>query len=178
MATSACSCIAHAPRSVRCSSRISGDPHEHARSRSTDVPPDRRARHRLSGRAAAARRAHPLRAAPRLLRLVQGLPRADAADDRARRQGGRGVPGAQGARGPGPPVPRLEGQEVIAFKWLARGAIAPFTGFRWPTDGPWVSIPSGVPEGAGVHACRISQLAYWIGEELWRIELDGPIVTR
>jgi len=67
---------------------------------------------------------------------------------------------------------------VIAFKWLARGAIAPFTGFRWPIDGSWVSAPSSAPEGSGVHACRISQLAYWIGEELWRIELDGPIVTR
>ena len=29
-----------------------------------------------------------------------------------------------------------------------------------------------------MHACRISHLAWWIGEELWRVELDGPIVDR
>src|SRR4051812_11473891 len=67
---------------------------------------------------------------------------------------------------------------MIAFKWLARGAIAPFTFFQWPTDGSWVSAPSGAPEGSGVHACSISQLAYWIGEELWGVERAGPIVTR
>jgi hypothetical protein len=67
---------------------------------------------------------------------------------------------------------------VIAFKWLSRGALAPFTGFRWPVDGSWVSAPPGAPEGAGVHACRIGQLAWWIGEELWRVELDGPVRER
>jgi len=67
---------------------------------------------------------------------------------------------------------------VIAFKWLARGAIAPFTGFAWPTDGSWVSAPPGAPEGSGIHACRISQLAWWIGEELWRVELEAPILER
>ena len=67
---------------------------------------------------------------------------------------------------------------MIAFKWLSRGAIAPFTGFRWPGDRSWVSVPQGTPEGSGVHACRIGQLAWWIGEELWRVELDGPILER
>jgi hypothetical protein len=67
---------------------------------------------------------------------------------------------------------------VIAFKWLARGAVAPFTGVRWPVDGSWVRAPEGGPEGCGVHACRIAQLAWWIGEELWRVELDGSIVVR
>jgi len=67
---------------------------------------------------------------------------------------------------------------VIAFKWLARGAVAPFTGFQWPTDRSWVSAPPDAPEGSGVHACRIAQLAFWIGEELWRVELAGPIVER
>jgi hypothetical protein len=67
---------------------------------------------------------------------------------------------------------------VIAFKWLAKGAVAPFTGFRWPQDGSWVSAPPGAPEGSGVHACRIADLAYWIGDELWRAELQGAVVER
>jgi hypothetical protein len=67
---------------------------------------------------------------------------------------------------------------VIAFKWLAKGAVAPFTGFRWPQDGSWVETPAGAPEGAGVHACRIADLAYWICDELWRAELEGPVVAR
>jgi hypothetical protein len=65
---------------------------------------------------------------------------------------------------------------VIAFKWLARGAIAPFTGFVWPKDGSWVTAPRGVSAGSGVHACHVSQLAWWIGEELWRVELAGDFV--
>jgi len=65
---------------------------------------------------------------------------------------------------------------VIAFKWLAKGAVAPFTGFAWPADGSWVAAPAGAPAGSGVHACRISQLAWWIGEELWRVELAGDVV--
>ncbi len=72
----------------------------------------------------------------------------------------------------------MEGEEVIAFKWLAKGAVAPFTGFRWPVDGSWVSAPPGATEGFGVHACRIAHLAFWVGEELWRVELQGPIVER
>jgi hypothetical protein len=67
---------------------------------------------------------------------------------------------------------------VIAFKWLARGAVAPFTGIRWPADGRWISAPQGAIEGSGVHACRVAQLAFWVGEELWRVELEGPVVER
>lgn len=67
---------------------------------------------------------------------------------------------------------------MIAFKWLSRGAIAPFTGFRWPIDGSWVSAPKGSPAGSGIHACRIADLAWWIGEELWRVDLGGPILER
>ena len=28
----------------------------------------------------------------------------------------------------------------------------------------------------GVHACEPGDLPYWLGEELWEIELDGPLV--
>lgn len=65
---------------------------------------------------------------------------------------------------------------MIAFKWLAHGAVAPFTGFRWPTDGAWVSAAGS--DGSGVHACRVAQLAWWIGEELWKVEVEGRVVER
>src|SRR5207237_8018838 len=45
-------------------------------------------------------------------------------------------------------------------------------------DGSWVSAPHSGPEGSGVHACRVEHLAWWVGEELWRVELDGPILER
>jgi hypothetical protein len=69
----------------------------------------------------------------------------------------------------------LEGQEVIAFKWFAAGAVAPFTGVRWPRAG-WVSAPAGGSAGSGVHACRIAHLPWWLDAELWRVELGGAVI--
>lgn len=63
---------------------------------------------------------------------------------------------------------------MIAFKFLARGGIAPFTGFRWPAAGTWVSAP-GSDEDAWIRACRTDDLPYWLDEELWRIELAAPV---
>jgi hypothetical protein len=37
-------------------------------------------------------------------------------------------------------------------------------------DGPLV------PSRNGVHACRAGDLPYWLDEELWVAELDGPIL--
>jgi hypothetical protein len=56
---------------------------------------------------------------------------------------------------------------VIAFKFLAKGAVAPFTGFRWPGPGVWVGAPAN-RDDAG-------DLPYWLQEELWRIELEEPV---
>jgi len=69
---------------------------------------------------------------------------------------------------------------VIAWKFLSAGAIGPFTGFRWPRPdaggpGPWVRAPEGAPWERWVFACRPRDLPFWLDEELWRIELDGPI---
>jgi hypothetical protein len=66
--------------------------------------------------------------------------------------------------------------QVIAYKFLASGRTGPFTGFVWP-EGDWVEAPSS-REGAGVHACRTSDLPFWIDDELWRVELSGPVVER
>jgi hypothetical protein len=63
---------------------------------------------------------------------------------------------------------------VIAFKFLAPGALAPFTRFRWPAPGEWVSAPAD-REDRWIHACRVGDLPYWLDDELWRIELEGPV---
>jgi hypothetical protein len=65
---------------------------------------------------------------------------------------------------------------MIAYKFLSRGAVGPFSGFRWPTPeggaaGAWVEAAPA----DGVHACRPSDLPYWIDEELWIAELSGDV---
>lgn len=71
---------------------------------------------------------------------------------------------------------------MIAYKCLRRGAVGPFSGFRWPVPepgaaaGPWVeSAPS--PCASGIHACRPDQLPYWLNWELWLVELDGEVTA-
>jgi hypothetical protein len=70
---------------------------------------------------------------------------------------------------------------VIAYKFLASGAVGPFTGFRWPTPGAaapgnWVAAVDGRADH-GVHACVASDLAFWLHEELWVAELEDPVTT-
>lgn len=66
---------------------------------------------------------------------------------------------------------------MIAYKFLADGAVAPFTGFRWPVD-QWVVAEALAPCREGIHACRARDLPYWLGRELWEIELDGKILEQ
>ena len=63
---------------------------------------------------------------------------------------------------------------MIAYKFLARGAVSPFTGFRWPEPGEWVEAGAG-REARWVRACRWSDLPYWLDDELWRVELQAPV---
>lgn len=69
---------------------------------------------------------------------------------------------------------------MIAWKFLDAGRVGPFTGFRWPI-GEWVSAPEGAAEDRLIHACRTSDLPYWVpgapDAELWRIELDEPVLA-
>lgn len=62
---------------------------------------------------------------------------------------------------------------MIAYKFLARGALSPFIGFRWPEPGEWVGAREGRVEL--VHACRWEDLPYWLDDELWRVELEPPV---
>ncbi len=66
---------------------------------------------------------------------------------------------------------------MIAYKFLAEGQVAPFTRFRWQV-GEWVEADAVRPCGSGVHACRVRDLPYWLGPELWEIELEGEIVEQ
>lgn len=68
---------------------------------------------------------------------------------------------------------------MIAYKFLSAGAVAPFTGYRWPLPGPsgagaWIAAADARPHH-GVHACRAADLAFWVDAELWRIELADPV---
>jgi hypothetical protein len=65
---------------------------------------------------------------------------------------------------------------MIAFKFLRTGRIGPFSEFRWPEPGVWVQA-AAVPEQCrqGVHACRASDLPWWLADELWEVELRGEI---
>jgi hypothetical protein len=65
---------------------------------------------------------------------------------------------------------------VIAYKFLRTGRVGPFSEFRWPQSGVWVRA-EGEPASCrtGVHACRVDDLPWWLGEELWEIELDGEV---
>ena len=69
---------------------------------------------------------------------------------------------------------------MTTYKFLARGAVGPFTRYRWPVPGPtgagaWVEAPDGRTDH-GIHACRAQDLAFWLDAELWRAELADPIV--
>jgi len=69
---------------------------------------------------------------------------------------------------------------VRAFKFLDANAMTVFTGTEWPlpsvsAPGPWVQASEVRPCHAGIHACRVDDLADWIAPHLWEIELDGEI---
>jgi hypothetical protein len=61
-----------------------------------------------------------------------------------------------------------------AFKFLARGAVGPFSSFLWPAPGTWTEVegPLGLCS-RGVHVCRPQDLAYWLHDELWEVETSG-----
>ncbi len=64
-----------------------------------------------------------------------------------------------------------------ALKFLDTGRVAPFTRFRWPLE-DWVEARPADPCRSGIHALRRTDLPYWLGRELWEIELDGEIVEQ
>ena len=65
---------------------------------------------------------------------------------------------------------------MIAHKFLRSGRTGPFSRFQWPEPGVWVHAPRDVAAcKRGIHACRPSDLPWWLADELWEIELDEPV---
>jgi hypothetical protein len=67
---------------------------------------------------------------------------------------------------------------VKAYKFLAADSTGMFSGFAWPppSDGPGEWVEAEVePCRSGVHACRRSDLSYWVAPTLYEIELDGEV---
>lgn len=66
-----------------------------------------------------------------------------------------------------------------AYKFLARGAVGPFSGLAWPgprgdAPGAWVEAEGTLaPCMRGVHVCRPTELAHWLHDELWEAEAVG-----
>lgn len=68
--------------------------------------------------------------------------------------------------------------QVVAYKFLAADRTSPFARVRWPEPGSgWVVASAAVGTcRPAVHACRVQDLAYWLGQTLWRVELAGQVV--
>jgi hypothetical protein len=66
---------------------------------------------------------------------------------------------------------------MIAYKFLTPGRVGLFSGVRWPEPGEWLDAGAVDPCRAGIHACRVDDLPYWLLPELWRVELDGDVVA-
>ena len=69
---------------------------------------------------------------------------------------------------------------MIAYKFLDAAGEGRFSCFAWPRpseglSGDWVEAQPSLC-ASGVHACRLGDLPFWLDVELWRIELDGPVV--
>jgi hypothetical protein len=63
-----------------------------------------------------------------------------------------------------------------AYKFLDADGRSPFTAHRWPTDG-WVVAAGADPCRDGVHACTTADLAHWLHDALWEVELEGEVVA-
>ena len=72
---------------------------------------------------------------------------------------------------------------MIAYKFLKRGAVGRFSGYRWMTPTPssageWLSSEGELHLcGKGIHACTTQHLPYWIDDELWIAELEDPVTA-
>lgn len=65
---------------------------------------------------------------------------------------------------------------MIAYKFLRAGAVGPFSGHRWQLD-TWVRSDDALEEcRTGIHACRTRDLPWWLGAELYEIELEDEVV--
>jgi hypothetical protein len=65
---------------------------------------------------------------------------------------------------------------MIAYKFLKPGRVGRFSQFQWPEPGVRVHGAHHVAScRRGIHACRTQDLPWWLADDLWEIELDGPV---
>jgi hypothetical protein len=70
------------------------------------------------------------------------------------------------------------------YKFLARGALGPFSGRTWPAPdgigrpGDWMAATRLEPCRSGLHLLRPEDLPYWLCEELYTVEVDGEVVPQ
>lgn len=96
--------------------------------------------------------------------------------------GGRGAEPAPPAAGNGA-EPAVPGEVERYYKFTLPGGVGPFSGVQWPqpvgsAPGGWVEATGELhPCAIGVHACRAEHLPFWIGPELWMVELNGDVTV-
>jgi hypothetical protein len=61
---------------------------------------------------------------------------------------------------------------VLAYKFLDGGRRSIYTGTTWQPD-TWVHAEVVDVCRSGIHACAAADLAWWLSDELWVIELAG-----
>ena len=65
---------------------------------------------------------------------------------------------------------------MIAYKFLRSGRTGTFSEFQWPEPGVWVQSSGDVAAcRSGIHACRTTDLPWWLADELWEIELADEV---
>jgi hypothetical protein len=65
---------------------------------------------------------------------------------------------------------------MIAYKFLRSGRRGPFSAFEWPEPGVWVYAAQDLAAcKRGIHACRATDLPWWLADELWEIEVEGHV---
>lgn len=68
---------------------------------------------------------------------------------------------------------------MTAYKFLASGGIGLLSRVAWPlprgaAPGAWVEAEGPLaPCRTGVHVCRTFELAHWLSDELWEVEIGG-----
>lgn len=69
------------------------------------------------------------------------------------------------------------------YKFLARGAVGPFSGRPWPSPqaighpGGWMAAARLEPCRSGLHLCRPTDLPLWLCEELYTVEVEGEVLV-
>jgi hypothetical protein len=70
---------------------------------------------------------------------------------------------------------------LLAYAFLAAGAVEPLSGFVWPTPrddelGEWVDADTAPFEALRGYSAE--DLPYWLDDELWNVELAGTLAKR